>query len=325
MSATTTTYKVFFPILIAELEKQGREKAGTVITEILRSQTAEFRYWPDDEQISNELQSMAIFRKGRRLRMILEALEDHRRGLTNQPKNATGEQRVVRGKLTLEHVLPQTWETNWPLLNDETEQSRRSMVHVLGNMTLLTQKLNSKVSNGAWLGTEGKAAALRQQSTLLLNRDLTEDSSKQWTTDAISQRTKELTESFLAVWAVPAGHKVVLTFREARKRKTVSISDLLSAGLIQPGSIMRSTWTSLASRSGTILADGKIETDDGVVFNSLSGSGRYVANRDAVHGWHFWSIGEGAEKRLLFDIRNEYRERFEIEEDGTDDAAESDE
>ena len=323
MSATTTTYKVFFPILIAELEKQGREKAGTVITEILRSQTAEFRYWPDDEQISNELQTMAIFRKGRRLRMILEALEDHRRGLTNQPKNATGEQRVIRGKLTLEHVLPQTWETNWPLLNDETEQSRRSMVHVLGNMTLLTQKLNSKVSNGAWLGTEGKAAALRQQSTLLLNRDLTEDSSQQWTTDAISQRTKELTESFLSVWAVPAGHKVVLTFREARKRKTVSISDLLSAGLIQPGTIMRTTWTSLASRSGTILADGKIETDDGVVFNSLSGSGRYVANRDAVHGWYFWSIGDGEEKRLLLDIRNEYRERFEIEEENSDDPAES--
>jgi hypothetical protein len=323
MSATTTTYKVFFPILIAELEKQGRDKAGTVITEILRSQTAEFRYWPDDEQISNELQSMAIFRKGRRLRMILEALEDHRRGLTNQPKNATGEQRVVRGKLTLEHVLPQTWETNWPLLNDETEQSRRSMVHVLGNMTLLTQKLNSKVSNGAWLGTEGKAAALRQQSTLLLNRDLTEDSSEQWTADAISQRTKDLTESFLEVWTVPAGHKVVLTFREARKRKTVSVSDLLSAGLLQPGTTMRSTWTSLASRSGTILADGKIETDDGVIFNSLSGSGRHVASRDAVHGWHFWSVGEGVEKRLLFDVRNEYRERFEIEEENSDDPAES--
>ena len=325
MSATTTTYKVFFPILIAELEKQGREKAGTVITEILRSQTAEFRYWPDDEQISNELQSMAIFRKGRRLRMILEALEDHRRGLTNQPKNATGEQRVVRGKLTLEHVLPQTWETNWPLLNEETEQSRRSTVHVLGNMTLLTQKLNSKVSNGAWLGTDGKAAALRQQSTLLLNRDLTEDSTQQWTTDAISQRTKELTESFLAVWAVPVDHKVVLTFREARKRKTVSISDLLSAGLLQPGTIMRSTWTSLASRHGTILADGKIETDDGVTFNSLSGSGRHLATVGAVGGWHFWSIGEGEDKRLLDDIRNEYRERFEIEEDSTDDAAESDE
>jgi hypothetical protein len=88
---------------------------------------------------------------------------------------------------------------------------------------------------------------------------------------------------------------------------------------------MRSTWTSLAKRYGTILADGKIETDDGVIFNSLSGSGRHLATVGAVGGWHFWSIGEGEDKRLLDDIRNEYRERFEIEPDTTDDLTESDE
>jgi hypothetical protein len=325
MSATTTSYKVFFPLLISELQRQGRENAGTIITEILRSQTAEFRYWPDDEQIRNELETLPIFRRGRRLRMILEALEDHRRGLTSQPKNATGEQRVIRGKLTLEHVLPQSWENHWPLNTDETEQMRRASVHVLGNMTLLTQKLNSKVSNGAWLGTGGKADALRQQSTLLLNRDLTENSSEQWTTQRIAERTRNLTESFVAVWSVPQGHKVDISVRVARKRKTVSISDLLSAGLLEPGTVMRPTWSDFTARRGTILADGKIETDDGVIFNSLSGSGRYVASREAIHGWHFWSIGEGREKRLLSDVRNEYRERFEIEEDSIDDTAELDE
>jgi uncharacterized protein with ParB-like and HNH nuclease domain len=325
MSATTKNYNIFFTLLIAELRKHGRENAGTVVTEFLRSQNADFRYWPDDEQIRVELLTMPIFRKGRRLRMILEALEDHRRGLIAESKNATGEQRVIRGKLTLEHVLPQTWETNWPLLNDETEQSRRSMVHVLGNMTLLTQKLNSKVSNGAWLGKEGKAAALRQQSTLLLNRDLTEDSSQQWTTNAIAERTRELTESLLAVWGTPFGHKVVIKLRESRKRKVVSVADLLAAGLLEPGAIMRSTWTSLADRYGTILADGKIETDNGVIFNSLSGSGRHLANVAAVGGWHFWSIGEGEHKRLLDDFRNEYRERFEIDADTAEDTSESDE
>lgn len=325
MSASTKGYNLLFPSLITEVRQQGRENAGNIITESLRSQNADFRYWPDDEQISNELQMMPIFKKGRRLRMILEALEDHRRGITNQSKRAPGEGLVIRGKLTLEHVLPQTWETNWPLLSDETEQSRRSMVHVLGNMTLLTQRLNSKVSNGAWLGPEGKAAALHKQSTLLLNRDLTEDKSKQWTSSAIAERTRKLTESFLAVWKVPAGHRVVLTFREGRKRKTVFVSDLLSVGLLQPGTIMHSTWTSLANRYATILADGSIETDDGVIFNSLSGSGHHTAGGGSVNGWSFWSIGDDEEKRLLRDVRNEYRERFEIESDTTEDPTESDE
>ena len=325
MSATTKNYNIFFTLLIAELRKHGRENAGTIVTEFLQSQDADFRYWPDDGQIRAELPTMPIFRKGRRLRMILEALEDHRRGLTHQPKNAASEGCVNRGKLTLEHVLPQTWEPNWPLLEGETEQSRRSAVHVLGNIALLTQKLNSKLSNGAWLGPKGKAVALKEQSTLLLNHDLTKEPPEQWTTNAIAERTKKLTESLIEVWGTPLGHKVVIKLRESGKRKTVSISDLLSAGLLVPGTIMRPTWPSLSNRYGTILADGKIETNDGVIFNSLSGSGRHVAAIGTVGGWHFWSVGDGENRRYLDDVRTDYRERFEIESDTTEDSAESDE
>lgn len=319
VSATTKNYNIFFTLLVAELRKQGRENVGSVVVEFLRSQTTDARFWPDDEQVTKELLTMPIFRKGRRLRMILEAIEDQRRGLTHQPKNATGEQRVIRGKLTLEHVIPQKWETNWPLLLGETEVSRRSSVHVLGNMTLLTQKLNSRASNSAWLGVDGKADSLRQQSTLLLNRDLTENQGEQWNVELLKQRTEKLTESFLAVWGTPPGHKVVISVRESLKRKTVTISDLLSAGLLEPGTIMRPTWSSLAQRFATVLADGKIETDDGVISGSLSGSGRHLAKVVAVAGWHFWSIGEGENLRLLGDVRNEYRERFEIGEDNSED------
>jgi hypothetical protein len=257
--------------------------------------------------------------------MLLEAIEDHRRGLTHQPKNSTGEQRVVRGKLTLEHALPQSWEDNWPLEEEETEQARRSAVHVLGNMTLLTQKLNSKVSNSAWLGAEGKCAALRQQSTLLLNRDLTENPSLQWTTASILERTKKLAEVIIDIWGTPAGHKVVIKLRDGRKKKTVSVSDLLSAGLLEPGTIVRPTWSSFVNRFGTILADGRIETDDNHVFNSLSGSGRHVAGIGAVGGWHFWSVGTGETFQLLDDVRNEYRERFEIEPEPQVNSLDSDE
>ncbi len=322
VSATTKSYNLFFTALVGELHKQGRENAGTSITEFMRSQNADVRYWPDDEQVSSELQTMRIFRKGRRLRMILEALEDHRRGLTNQAKNATGEQRVIRGKLTLEHVIPQTWETNWPLQEGETTESRRGFIHVLGNMTLLTQKLNSKVSNGPWLGDGGKVVALSQQSTLLLNRDLTDQKTQQFTVESVEKRTDALTKAFLEVWKTPPGHKVVIGYREERKKKPVSIADLLAAGLLQPGTIIHSNWSSLAGRFATILADGSIETDDRTIFKSLSGSGRYVAQMRSVGGWHFWTVGEGENVRILNDLRREYRELFEIEEDGADESAE---
>ena len=172
VSATTKNYNNFFTSLIVELRKCGRESAGTVVTEFLRTQNSDTTYWPDDAHVDEELLTMPIFKKGRRLRMILEALEDHRRGFNKQVSRALSEQRVVRGKLTLEHVMPQSWEVSWPLGEGETPESRRMILHVLGNMTLLTQKLNSKVSNGPWLGTAGKASELKRQSTLLLNSDL---------------------------------------------------------------------------------------------------------------------------------------------------------
>jgi hypothetical protein len=43
-----------------------------------------------------------------------------------------------------------------------------------------------------------------------------------------------------------------------------------------------------------------------------------------VSGWYFWSVGDGEDKRLLDDVRNEYRERFEIDEDASEDSVETD-
>ena len=131
-----------------------------------------------------------------------------------------------------------------------------------------------------------------------------------------------MTKAFLEVWKTPPGHKVVIGYREERKKKPVSIADLLAAGLLQPGTIIHSNWSSLAGRFATILADGSIETDYRTIFKSLSGSGRYVAQMRSVGGWHFWTVGEGENVRVLNDLRREYRELFEIEEDGADESAE---
>jgi len=319
VSATTKNYNNFFTSLIVELRKRGRESAGTVVTEFLRTQNSDTTYWPDDAQVDEELLTMPIFKKGRRLRMILEALEDHRRGFNKQVSRALSEQRVVRGKLTLEHVMPQSWEASWPLAEGETPESRRMILHVLGNMTLLTQKLNSKVSNGPWMGTAGKASELKRQSTLLLNSDLANDLKEPFTYESILERTKHLTNAFLEVWPTPSEHKVILGFKGEQSVKSVSVADLLASGLLIPGTTIRPMWASLATRFATILADGGIETDDGEIFKSLSGSGRHIAQMKSIGGWHFWSIGAGDNLVVLDDLRSQFQELFEIGEVSSDD------
>ena len=51
--------------------------------------------------------------------------------------------------------MPRKWHTTGRFRRHEAERDR--IIHTLGNLTLLTGKLNSKVSNGPWAGTDGKA------------------------------------------------------------------------------------------------------------------------------------------------------------------------
>jgi Protein of unknown function (DUF1524) len=124
----------------------------------------------------------------------LEAVEDHLRGWRNG-KSGLGEERVARGKLAIEHVMPRKWHAHWSLQEGRSEADRDRIIHSLGNLTLLTGKLNSKVSNGPWLGTEGKRNGLEAHDVLVLNRELLKKSVEQWTDDAIEPSPSELFSS----------------------------------------------------------------------------------------------------------------------------------
>ena len=119
-----------------------------------------------------------------------------------------GEERVARGRLHIEHIMPRKWQANWPLQPDtggETERDYR--IHTLGNLTLLPAKLNSKVSNGPWLGTAGKREAFEVHDVFLLNRAMLKAGAESWNDEAIQKRTRELIETILRIWPAPPGHQ----------------------------------------------------------------------------------------------------------------------
>ena len=102
--------------------------------------------------------------------MVLEALEEALR------TDKAEERHVVRGHLTIEHVLPQAGRAHWPLevVDDPEEHHRRighrdRIKHTIGNLTLVTGKLNPTLSNSPW---EKKHQVLQDHSTLFLNKNL---------------------------------------------------------------------------------------------------------------------------------------------------------
>ena len=124
--ATTKDHNHVVADLVALVRESDRDAAGDVIEAYLASQTSASRYWPDDSEIREELGSLLAYRRLRRgrLRMVLEAVEDHLRGW-REGEAAIGDERVVRGKLAIEHVMPRKWIANWPLEGEAEEERIR--------------------------------------------------------------------------------------------------------------------------------------------------------------------------------------------------------
>lgn len=110
--------------------------------------------WPDDPQFERAWMSEQVYTRlgSSGVQMVLGAIHD-------QMLTARQERVSIAGPLTVEHVMPQVWRTHWPppapaptvTPGDPTPEERRDeLLHTFGNLTLLTQKLNSDVSNGPY-------------------------------------------------------------------------------------------------------------------------------------------------------------------------------
>src|SRR5207253_1945895 len=109
---------------------------------------------------------------------------------------------TLEGPLTVEHLLPQSWEEHWPLpdgskgltwlelTNAATDdpiaiatRERNRSLQTFGNLTVLTQPLNSSVSNSPW---STKRPAIMNASLLPINQQLHQANT--WDENAIGKR-----------------------------------------------------------------------------------------------------------------------------------------
>jgi hypothetical protein len=313
--ATTNSYTQVAAELVTQLRNGQRAEAGDVTEEFLAGQNVGSRYWPDDVDVINELKNTRAYQRvsNNRLRMVLEALEDDRRGWRGHNQGLGGE-RVARGMYHIEHVMPQKWQTHWPLEPDEDEATRDRLVQVLGNLTLLTSRLNAKVSNAPWVS---KRIALQEHDVLKLNIDILGLAGAEWTAPKVRARTVEMAQAIVAIWPVPAGHKSDFGKTDEQPKRRIGVADLIGAGLIEPGSIIYARRKSLIGRTAVVLPDGRIDVD-GHLFDTPSGAARWISGK-SENGWWFFNVGQ-TDKRALAEVFNEYMEQTSEEID--DEAAE---
>lgn len=150
--------------------------------------------WPQREEFSTAWTSYPLYRKpGRgRVLMILTALE---RELYDDKSEL-----VVHTKsLQVEHLMPRKWKKHWPLPDTlDAEERREELIHTIGNLTLLTSKLNQKNSHASW---DKKRKYISKYGALALNRQLAEED--EWNESMIRKRATKLLKLALKLWPHP--------------------------------------------------------------------------------------------------------------------------
>ena len=194
---TTKNYNRFV-LDIIKLLKKNPETADDIVLAELRAASVPTTAWPTDQQVKDSLAETSLYGQinQRRVVMVLYAVEKAMR-------SAKSEDVQLPTGLTVEHVLPQSWRGHWPVDPEDDGNliaDREKHVHRLGNLTLVTNKLNPALSNDAW---QVKRDALNEHSVLLLNRRLFDDHPNVWDESTIDLRSASLADVIVGVWPGP--------------------------------------------------------------------------------------------------------------------------
>ena len=206
-SLTTKNYNRVFLSLTRNLRRDGASPEKLV--KLLLEQGGDSTEWPTDDKFAEAWRSQHVYQvlNNPKIVHILKRLSD---------TYLTGKMEAISisGELTVEHVLPQKWHENWPLPDGSAglatdmlwtaakddpravaTRGRNVALQTLGNLTILTQALNSSVSNSQW---SVKKPAVLQHSLLPINQQF--HAATVWDEAAIAARSNDLLTRALKVW-----------------------------------------------------------------------------------------------------------------------------
>jgi hypothetical protein len=207
---TTKGYNRIFLRMLEVISKSGLTSPAAALRDYLLGLSGHSTCWPSDREFREHWMQRPVYKELRpsKTAAILRALEVAQRGVMQETKAVP-----TTEELTVEHILPQGWEGtgHYPLADGEDYRLRRNQIlHTFGNLTLLTQNLNSAVSNGPFLdrstddgtGTlEGKRTQICRYSLLNLNAYLQDK--QNWTENEIAARAEILFGQAIKLWPLP--------------------------------------------------------------------------------------------------------------------------
>lgn len=198
---TTRGYYDLVLEMLQRFDERPSQALDQLVLEFLLERTTDRYRWPLDDDLRDAFVNSRMYGgiPKNRLRFVLEGIEE---GMRTEMSDAGP---LVRA-LSIEHVMPQAWREQWSAPestgeDDEDPALRRDrLLHTMGNLTLVTKRLNSSMTNA---GLEDKRDALATHSTLFLNKDVLDASASGWDEVRIVERSNRLCDVAIRVWPRP--------------------------------------------------------------------------------------------------------------------------
>ncbi|GAA0567935.1 DUF262 domain-containing protein [Craurococcus roseus] len=197
-----------FARLVGAMIKDGTSAATLAVW--FAGQRGDTVRFPDDREFREAIRNKPVYDSIRRKDRLADLLWDLE--CASRTKYSVHAPRPAN--MSVEHVLPQTWTTHWPLSDgrnapadkltgvDEAMlagiRTREAALQTLGNLTLITVPGNTTASNRAF---PDKKPWLRE-SLLALNLAILERDT--WDETAIAERASTLADLATAVWPAPS-------------------------------------------------------------------------------------------------------------------------
>lgn len=192
---TTKNYNNLFLSIIQKLIAQARgPDAKPIDVVILRSILTGFS--DDTNRFPGDADFVDAFKQShlsnQHAREILYGI-----ALYQKNDNLSDIQKLSSSSFTIEHFMPVKWEANWMIreMNDAEKIKRNRKLRTMGNLTLVTKRLNSKMQNAAW---PEKKKLLKQYSSLRITTDYVEAGI--WDESSIDKRSEDLSKLALEMW-----------------------------------------------------------------------------------------------------------------------------
>ncbi|MES2394861.1 MAG: DUF262 domain-containing HNH endonuclease family protein [Bacteroidota bacterium] len=187
---TTKNYNNLFTSIVKSIKASKAPTIFDALKDTIHGYTEDTNRFPTDDDVKNGFAHSTLSNQHAKETLFIIALFQIKTVLNDVTL-------LSSNSFSVEHMMPKAWVQNWndSKLTSEAKLLRNHTLLTLGNLTIITKNLNSKLRNSSW---KNKRSILQQFSSLPLTTQYT--ILDNWNEATIESRASTLHNLAINIW-----------------------------------------------------------------------------------------------------------------------------